>query len=326
MRRFILNRLLWLIPVMLVISFIAFSLMYLSPGDPATIFLSQGGDVPTAEAVVAMREKLGLNEPFYIQYGRWLNDLFHGDMGTSIFTGKPVLEEIRIYFPNTLKLTFLAVALTILLSVPLGMICAVQQNRLTDNFIRVCSFVAGSLPGFFAALILVYVLGVKLRWLPTISSGSSKGIWIPTLTLVLTMSPNYIRQVRAAIIKELDEGYVRLLRGRGIREKTIFFCDILKSVMPSILTIGGISVGQLLGGTAIIEIVCTYQGIGRLAVSSITNKDYPLMQGFVLLMAVIYVLVNLAVDILHAYADPRVKNQFIEESKWGSHAKKKKAA
>ena len=326
MKRYIIKRLLWLIPVMFIISFIAFFMMYLSPGDPARIFLSQGGDAPSAEAVAALREKLGLNAPMLVQYGRWLGNLFHGDLGTSIYTGNTVVHEIVTYFPNTLRLTLLATALTLALSVPLGILSSVRENGLFDNLVRVLNFFFGSLPGFFAALMLIYFLGVKLRWLPTVSSGSPRGIWMPAITLTLTMAPGYIRQIRAAMLKELSEEYIRMARARGIKERLILYKGAFRSVLPSLFTIIGMNVGHLLGGTAIIEIVCTYQGLGRLAVNSITNRDYPLMQGFVLMMAGIYVLVNLAVDILHAYADPRVKERLIEENGGGRrHVKKKRA-
>ena len=298
---------------MLVISFITFFLMYLSPGDPALIFLTQGGEPPDEATLEALREELGLNDSVWVQYSRWLVNLFHGDLGTSIFTGNPVIVEIKTYFPNTLKLTLLAMALTLAISIPIGVFAAVHSNKISDYIIRICTFVNSAMPGFFAALLLIYILGVKLRWLPTISSGNANGIIMPALTLAITLSAGYIRQVRAAMIEELDEEYIRVFRGRGIKENILLYNGALKSILPSILTIAGMRVGSLLGGTAIIEIVCTYQGIGRLAVNSITNRDYPLMQAFVLLMAMIYVIVNLVVDILHGMADPRVRKRMISE-------------
>ncbi len=311
MLKYILKRILYLIPIMFLISFISFFLIYLSPGDPAQIFLSQKGDVPSAEAISALRSQLGLDKPITEQYVTWLVDICHGDFGNSISTGTAVLSQIKKYFPNTLKLTALAMLITLIVSIPLGILSAIRENRLTDNIIRVCTFTSNSLPGFFAALLLIYLLAVKLRWLPTISSGSKNGIVIPALTLALTMSAVYIRQIRAVLINELQEDYIRMQRARGIHERTILFKGALKSILPSILTIAGINVGQLLGGTAIIEIVCTYPGIGRLAVESITNRDYPMVQGYVLLMALIYVWVNLAVDVLHAISDPRVRHHIL---------------
>ena len=268
MKKYIVKRLLWMIPIMLLISFIAFSLMYLSPGDPAVIYLSQGGDAPAAEAVEELQQKLGLDESFFTQYIRWLGNLFKGDLGTSIFTGNPVREEIVRYFPNTLKLT-------------------------------------------------------RLKWLPTISSGKRIGILMPALTLALCLSATYIRQIRAAVVKELGENYIRMERARGLKERMVLYQGALRSAMPSIMTVAGINIGNLLGGTAIIEMVCTYQGMGRLAVDSITNRDYPLMQGYVLVMAVVYVLVNLVVDIAYAYMDPRVKQEYILEGMKGAESGRK---
>ena len=318
MGKYIVKRVLWLIPILLLISFISFSLMHLSPGDPAVIYLSQGGQSPDPEALIEVRQQLGLDKPFFQQYFSWLGGLFRGDLGTSFFTKKPVMQEIATLFPNTLKLTFLGMALTLLISIPLGILCATKENHFIDYVLRVCTFINSSLPGFFAAMLLIYVLGIRLRWLPTVSSGSPKGIWMPALTLALTLSAGYTRQIRAAIIAELGEDYIRMKRARGIRERVILYSGALRSVMPNIITLAGINIGRLLGGTAIIEIVCTYQGIGRLAVNSITNRDYPMMQGYILVMATIYVLVNLAVDLLHAVVDPRVRNRFVMEGAKGA--------
>lgn len=323
MKRYVIRRLLWLFPILFLISFLSFSLMHLSPRDPAVIYLSQGGSAPSDEAVNQLREQLGLNLPFWTQYGHWLAGILRGDLGTSIFTGNPVSQEIVTYFPNTLRLAALSLALTLLVSIPLGVLAAVKENRWLDLLIRFCTFVAGSLPGFLAAMLLIYLLGVQLRWFPTISSGSSQGIWIPAFTLALCLSAGYIRQVRAAVIQECGEEYVRLKRARGIRERTILFRDALRSALPAILALAGLNAGTLLGGSAIIEVVCTYPGLGRLAVQAITNRDYPLMQGYVLLMAVLYVLINLAVDLLHAWADPRVQKRLIQEEYHGVSNRKK---
>jgi ABC-type dipeptide/oligopeptide/nickel transport system permease component len=315
MKQYIFRRLLWLIPIMILISVISFVLMYLSPGDPAVIFLSKGGDVPNQAAIEAMREKLGLNEPVWRQYLYWITDILHGDFGESISNGKPVLGEIMRCFPNTLKLTLSSIALTLLISIPLGILAAVNENRAADNIIRAASFINSSMPGFFVALILIYTLSVKFRWFPTISTGSAKGIVLPTLSLAICLSASYIRQIRAAIVKEMGEDYIRMIRARGIKERSILLSSALKSTLPAILTIAGMNIGHLLGGTAIIETVFTYPGVGRLAVESITDRDYPMIQGYVLMMAVIYVLINLVVDLLHAYADPRVRRRIQIENR-----------
>lgn len=326
MKRYVIKRLLWLIPVMFLISVISFMLMYLSPGDPAEIFLSKGGDAPNPAAVEAMREKLGLNEPMLTQYLTWVVNILHGDFGNSISSGKPVLEEIIRFFPNTLKLTFLSMALTLVISIPLGILAAVKENQAPDVIIRVISFVNSSMPGFFVALILILLFSIKLKWLPTISSGNANGIILPTLSLAICLSASYIRQVRAAIIKEMGEEYIQMARARGIKERSILYKGALKSTMPAILTIAGMNIGHLLGGTAIIEIVFTYPGVGRMAVQSISDRDYPMIQGYVLMMAVIYVLINLVVDVLHAHADPRVRRRIEVEnrrSRWKLYENKK---
>ncbi|MCB8818227.1 ABC transporter permease [Desulfosporosinus sp. SRJS8] len=193
--------------------------------------------------------------------------------------------------------------------------------------IRILSFINSSMPGFFVAVILIYIFSIKLKLFPTISSGSAQGIVLPTLTLVICLSATYVRQVRAAIIQEMGEDYIRMIRARGIREHWILMGSALKRTLPTILTIAGMNIGHLLGGTAIIEIVFTYPGVGRLAIQAITDRDYPLIQGYVLLMAVIYVAVNLLVDILHAYADPLVKHKILLENRenWGKKHENKQA-
>ena len=307
MKSYLLKRLGWLVPVMFLVSVISFLLIYLSPGDPVVLFFSKGGDVPNQAAIEAMRERLGLNAPLWQQYLSWITGVLQGDFGRSIVSGRPVLSEILKHFPNTLKLTILAMGLTLLVSLPLGILAALRENRAEDYLIRILSFINSSLPGFFAGVLLIYIFSVKLRLLPTISSGSARGIVLPTLTLVICLSATYVRQVRAALLKEMGEEYIRMIRARGVKERWIWLRSALKRTLPTILTLAGVNIGHLLGGTAIIEIVFTYPGVGRLAVQAITDRDYPLIQGYVLLMAVIYVAVNLLVDILHAYADPLVK-------------------
>ncbi|MDD4428742.1 MAG: ABC transporter permease [Paludibacter sp.] len=326
MKKYILKRILCLIPILILISFVSFFMIHLSPGDPAQIYLSANGDIPSAEAIATLREELGLNKPLFEQYTAWLGNIFQGDLGNSISTQKSVVYEIANYFPNTLKLTALAMLLTLLISLPLGILSAIHENKLVDNVIRVGTFITSSLPGFFAALLMIYLFAVKLKWLPSISTGSSAGIILPALTLAVTLSAAYIRQIRSALIKELGEEYIFMLRARGIKERVILYTNALKSTLPTILTIAGLNIGRLLGGTAIIEMVCTYPGLGRLAIQAITNRDYPLVQGYVLVMATIYVLVNLGVDLLHACIDPRVKYSIQKENSGGLFVENTKMA
>ncbi len=327
MGRYILKRLLWLIPILLMVSFISYFIMYLSPGDPATTYLQMGGEPPTTEEVEALRERMGLNDPFFVQYFRWISNIvLHGDFGTSLYTHDSVSWKIFSLFPNTIYLTITAMVFTLIISIPLGVAAAVFENRFIDIVIRVASFIGGSLPGFFAAMGLTFIFGVWLKWLPTISSGHPEGIILPAVVLAVTTSATYIRQIRVTVIQELSEDYIRLKRSRGIRERVILYRNALKCAMPSFLTIAGMNIGHLLGGTAIIETVCTYQGLGRTALTAIQNRDYPMIQGYVLIMAFVYVMVNLIVDIAHAYVDPRVKNRFIMESRKGARYGKNKKA
>ena len=324
MGRYIIKRLLWLIPILFLISFISYFVMYLSPGDPATNFLSLSGNPPTNEQVEALRNSLGLNDPFFVQYFRWIgNILFHGDFGTSIFTSDPVGAKIFSLLPSTIYLTVVSMVMTLVISIPLGVIAAVFENKFVDLLIRVTSFIGGSLPSFFTAMGLTYLFGVVLKWFPTISTGHPEGIILPAVTLAITTSASFIRQIRVTVIQELSEDYIRLKRSRGVKETVILFGNALKCAMPSILTIAGLNLGHLLGGTAVIETVCVYQGLGKTALNAITNRDYPMIQGYVLIMAVIYVLVNLVVDVAHAYADPRVKNRYIMENRKGDRIGKK---
>jgi peptide/nickel transport system permease protein len=313
--RYILNRLLYLLPVLFLISVISFMLIYLSPGDPIAIFLSKSGDVPDPTVVEAMRADLGLDAPILTQYVNWITNILHGNFGNSITDGSPVLQEILQRFPNTLLLTLLSMLLTLVISVPLGILSAVKENSMADNIIRVFAFVDSSMPGFFMALLLIYLFSIKLQWLPTISVGNSMGIVLPTLTLALCLSASYIRQIRAAIIKELGEEYIKMARARGVKERLLLYKGALHSSMPALLTLVGLNIGHLLGGTSIIEMIFSYPGVGKLAVQAIADRDYPMIQGYVLLIALVYVMINLIVDITHAFSDPRVRYKIILENR-----------
>ena len=313
------SRLIRAIPVIFIISFISFLLMYMAPGDPAAIFLAQNGDIPDPIAIATVQKQLGLDRPFFAQYVTWFGGIFTGNLGASIMTGKPVFDEIARVFPNTLKLTFLSLGLTLLISTPLGILSAKYEDSKFDQIVRAISFVFSSFPGFLAAILLILLFGVKLKWLPTMSTGSSIGIIMPMLALVLTISPTYIRQIRTAVLHEMNEGYVLTLRSRGIHEFQIFFNDILRNISPTILTLIGINFGYLLGGTSIIEIVCSYPGIGQLGIHAISTRDYPVVQAYTLLMGLIFVGVNIIVDVLQVALDPQRQSQKYSKKKEMKH-------
>ena len=289
------------------ITFLSFLLVYHSPGDPATVALKKSGMRVSEEALELKREELGLDDPFLVQYGRWLKSFFHGDLGDSYKTGKPVAEELYKTIPATLLLTVTALALTMLLSFPIGVLCAKYQDRWFDNTVRFATYLLASIPSFFLALMLMYGLSMKLKLLPVIGSVSVKGIIMPSLVLALTLSAWYIRQIRGIVLGELEKEYVIGLKSRGVAKNRILFCHVLKNCMLPIITLLGLSVGHLLGGAAIIETIFSWQGIGNMVVEAIRVRDYPLIQGYVIWMAIIYVTVNLIVDIAYRLLDPQIR-------------------
>ena len=307
MRRYILKRLLQLIPVLLGVTFLSFAMMRLAGSDAITELYGDKGAV-SQEIIDAKRAELGLDQPFLSQYFSWLGGLLTGDMGTSYVSGRDVFGTFVSKLPATLLLTALSVAATVLLSVPLGILAAVRRDRFTDYFLRFCSFIGNALPNFFVALLLMQVFSIRWRLLPVLSEGTSlRSAVLPTLTLAIAMSAKYMRQVRAAVLEELNRDYVTGARARGVREGVILRGSVLRCAMLTILTLLALSVGSLLGGTAIIESIFQWDGVGKLAVDAITMRDYPMIQAYVVWMAVIYVAVNLVTDLLYHALDPRIR-------------------
>jgi peptide/nickel transport system permease protein len=296
-----------LIPILIGITIINFGIMYLSPSDPAERELVLRGMMVSQETLAAMRADMGLDQPFWIQYGRWVKNLFKGDLGTSFASGRPVMVEIGECLPYTLSLAATAIIMTMVVSIPLGLLSAVRQNGILDYLIRVLTFVGGTMPGFLVGLLLIYVFGLRLKWQPVISDGSWSSMVLPTITLALAMTCKYIRQIRAAILEELDKEYVWGARARGVKEKYILYRNVLKNSMLTIITLLGISIGYLLGGTAIVEIIFTWPGMGKLVMEAINMRDYPIVQGYVIWMAVIFVSVNLITDLSYRLLNPRIR-------------------
>ena len=309
MSRLVRKRLLQMIPVFFLVSLISFALIYVSPGDPVTSMLAANGQTVDPEVAAQMKAELGLDQPVYIQYIQWLGGICSGNLGESIVSGKPVLDELLVRFPVTVFLAVLSLVLTLIISVPVGFLLAVKRNSLTDHVIRVLSFGGSAVPGFLMALLLVYIFALQLGWLPSMGRPSGTAWILPVLTLVICESAVYIRQIRAIVIQELEQDYVEALRMRGIPEKRILWNNVLKAVAPTILILVGMTLGQLLGGTAIIETVFNWPGLGQYAVQEVFARDYPVIQGYVLLMALIFMIVNLVVDLVQARVDPRVYAQ-----------------
>ena len=288
------------------VTFLAFLLSYLSPTDAATRFFTDHGMVPTPDQLAAKRHELGLDRPFLEQYFSWLGALFQGDLGSSLRNGRAVAGSLMSCLPYTLALTGTSMLLTLAISLPLGLLCARRKDGIIDNIVRVVTYAFCSLPTFFVALILLYVLSVKLHWFPVRSTPDLAGIVMPTLALALPLSAWYVRQVRTIALEQLDAGYVDGLRSRGVPERTILFRHVLRNSLVPILALVGISVGSLLGGTAIVESIFNWPGVGNLSVAAINARDYPVVQGYALLMAIVYLVVNYLIDWSYRLVDKRI--------------------
>ena len=304
------RRLLQIVIVLIGISFFTFGLTYLSPGDPAEIMLTECGNVPTPELLAKTRAELGLDKPFLVQYGTWLKGVVTGDMGTSYSMKVPVVEKLVSCFWPTFELALASLVIMVLVSVPLGILSAVYQNKWVDYLVRGLTFFGVSIPNFWIGLFLLSVFGVTLRWV-SVSGGSTdfKSLILPAVTLAIAMSAKYTRQVRIAVLEELNQDYVTGARMRGIKESTILWKHVLPNAMLPLVTLLGLSLGSLLGGTAVVEIIYNWPGMGSMAVKAISCRDYPLVQGYVLWIALLYMGINLLVDLSYNRLDPRLKEE-----------------
>lgn len=307
MKKYIGKRIVQLIPVLLGITFLSFAMMRAAGSDTIIELYGDKGAV-AQEIIDAKRAELGLDQPFLTQYGTWLKGLLTGNMGISYVSGKNVFDTFVSKLPATLLLTVLSIIATVVISIPLGIWAAVKHDRFVDYFLRFFSFLGNSLPNFFVALLLMQLFSIKWKLLPVISNGTTvQSAILPTLTLAIAMSAKYMRQVRATVLEELNKDYVLGARARGVRDSVTLWKSVLKSSMLTIITLLALSIGSLLGGTAIIESIFMWDGVGKLAVDSITMRDYPMIQAYVVWMAIIYVLVNLITDILYHVLDPRIR-------------------
>ena len=308
MRRSIIRRVLQFIPVLLGITFLAFLLIYLSPSDPVSVRMSAGGISVSPEIMESMRRSMGLDRPLLIQYGDWLWNILHGNMGKSYITDADVLDQILKALPYTLKMAGASLLLTLCISIPVGILTAAMQNSKFDYVVRVMAFVGNALPNFIIALCLMFVLSYRLGWIPVLATTKPIGLILPALTLALVMSSRYIRQIRAAMLDELGKGYVVGLRSRGLSETTILYKNVLKNIMVTVITLTGISLGSLLGGTVIVETVFTWPGLGNLIMEGISQRDYPVVQAVIVWMASAFMVVNLLTDISYTVFNPKIKD------------------
>ena len=290
------------------ITFLSFTLSFFSPGDPAQIMLNSSGGHVSEETVEKVRKNMGLDRPFLVQYKDWLGGVVKGDLGVSYKSRKPVSELLSGALPMTLSLTAASMLLMILISTPLGVLCALHRNSILDHIIRIVTYLFAALPSFFFALLLLYVLALKLQIFPVIPNGPA-GIIMPVCTLAFTLGAWYVRQIRSMMLREMKKDYVRGLRSRGFSEPVIFFRNILKNCAAPLITLLSMSFGSMLGGAAIVESIFVWNGVGKLAVDSITARDYPMIQGYVVWMTVIFLLINILADVISRLIDPRIRRE-----------------
>ena len=324
MGKYIVRRLLQLIPILFGITFLSFAMMRIAGSDAVMEKYSNAGAAVSREVIDAAREELGLDQPFFKQYFLWLFGMLSGDMGVSYISGLRVFDTFLSKLPATLLLTAMSIFLTVVISIPFGILSAVSYEKskesrrglskflfaLIDFVFRFFSFIGNSFPNFFVALLLMHFFSIRLGLFPVIAKGVSfQSAVMPTLTLAISMSAKYLRQVRATILEELQKDYVLEAKARGVKNSVILWGSVLKTSMLTILTLLALSIGSLLGGTAIIESIFMWDGVGKLAVDSIMMRDYPMIQAYVVWMAIIYVFVHLVTDLFYHVFDPRVQQQ-----------------
>lgn len=307
MLKYIGKRILFLLPVILGVSFVVFTMLYITPGDPARMALGQQA---SEEAVQNFREAEGLNDPFLVQYGRYVMNAVKGDLGTSYTTKLPVVKEILNVFPNTLKITLLSMAIAIIIGIPFGVLSAVKQYTFFDSVIMFFAMVGISMPVFWLGLILILVFSVQLGLLPPSGFYGFKYMILPAITLSAQAVAIITRMTRSSMLEVIRQDYIRTVRAKGQKEGRVIGFHALKNALIPIITVIGTQFGYLLGGAILTEVIFSINGVGRLMVEAIKMRNYPVVQGGVLFTALAFSIVNLLVDLLYAYVDPRIKAQY----------------
>ena len=305
----ILARIGQIVLVLLGISFITFALVMLAPGDVVRQMIAGNEDIIVSRAEIdALRAELGLDKPFFFQYLDWLGRALQGNLGFSYMVKKPVVEALWEGLPGTVLLSLASLFMMMVVSIPAGIYSAVKRGSIVDNIVRIFTFMGVSMPGFWVGLMLLWILGLKLDLLPIVGGEISlETLIMPSLTLAIAMASKYTRQVRTAILEELHQDYVVGARARGMTESHILWKEVLPNAMLPLITLLGLSLGNLLGGAAVIEMVFQWPGLGRLAIEAITYRDFQLVQGVVVWIALMYMVINLVVDMSYNHLDPRLR-------------------
>ncbi len=305
---YILRRLLLLIPILMAISIVSFGLIHLAPGDPALVILrSQGTQRISPEALEQVRTEMGLNDPAPVQYIRWLWQALQLDFGTSVRTGRPVAELLFSRLPATIRLSIASFLLAGIIALPVGIVTAIKQHSFLDHAGRVFAFLGASMPSFWLALLLILVFAVKLGWLPALGYGSKEHLVLPALALSLGIAPTYARLLRASMVEVLSQPYVITARAKGLVERVVIFQHAIRNALIPFVTVLGLSFAHLLAGAVVIETIFAWPGVGKLVVDAILNRDFPIVQAFVLIAAGLFVVANLVVDLSYRLLDPRIR-------------------
>lgn len=308
MIQFILRRLVYLAPAWIGISLIAFLLANLAPGDPARLALQrQLGRQPTSEETILAREQMGLNDPAPIRYLNWLGDAITGDLGTSYRTGQPVLSSLADRFPTTLQIAGAGLLLAIVIAIPFGVFAAVYSRSPIDHSSRVIALLGASMPSYWVAYLLILFFSVNLGLLPVAGSETWKHAVMPALTLGIGGSASLMRLTRSEMLETLNQDYIRTARAKGLRARTLLIRHALRNTMIPITTVLGLRFAGMLGGAVIVETIFAWPGIGKLVVDAIFDRDYPMIQGFVIFMGTVFLLINLIVDLGYGLIDPRIR-------------------
>ncbi len=306
MLKYILKRILAMIPVLIGVTFIVFAIMSLAPGDPVALIL---GDQASADAIAAKRAELGLNDPMIVQYGRYMWNFMHGDLGTSYVSKRPVTDEVVARYPSTLKLALVSAAVSVLLAIPLGIIAAVKQNTIFDNASMVFSLVGISMPAFWLALMLMLFFSLQLGWLPAQGAGHGwRSYVLPSIAIGFMNMAAIARTTRSSMLETIRQDYIRTAYAKGLDKGVVIIKHAFQNAIIPTLTVVGIQFGGLLGGAVLTETVFAWPGLGRLMVQAVNGRDVPMTLGCVILFSVTFSIINLVVDLLYGFFDPRIKS------------------
>ncbi|SNS07096.1 nickel transport system permease protein [Anaerovirgula multivorans] len=307
MGKYIIKRILIVLPMMLAVSFIAFVLINLIPAEPAEVALRVNDIIPTEEAIEGMREELGLNKPYFQRYFDWLRNVLRLDFGNSyVNKNRTVIGEISRSLPATLELATVSLFIVIFVSIPIGVLCAVFKDSIFDRIVRLLIFIGTAMPNYWIGILLIWLFAVKLEVLPTGGNKEEGAIILPAIALSLTYISTYVRLIRNNMLENMTENYVFYAKVRGLKERKIILKHVLRNSLQSSITALGMSVVQLVSGTVVIENIFSWPGVGRLCISSIFNRDYPVIQAYILMMGILFIFCNLIVDIIHHKLDPRL--------------------